>query len=796
MSKHSAGPVTDDPASPEAGRDTHIAELEKRLRETEMALRLSRGQLRIALDIGKLGAWERDLETGEVTGSPTFRACLGLPPDVPLTYHDIQQTFHPADVERIEQAVSFALRTKTDFNVEHRVIRPEGRVGHVLVRGNTVYDGDRPTRIFGIVWDTSEREKLKEEANLFQSRQEFLLKLNDQLGDLDDPYTIMETASRNTAQYLKLDMAGYGEVYLDRGVVVVEREWSRGALGNEGNVQQIDQIPQKLKELVLEGRLFTIDDVKTDPLTDDPWSQTFYSSLNVRTVAGVPLVKNGRIAAIFYLQSSQPHQWQSDEIALIADVADRAWIAVEKARTERELRETEERFQIIAESLPALVWILNPNTELTYTNNRWVQYSGLPPEEALGHSWTHSLHPDDWARMQEELKDVVSNHTPYETEARYRSAEGAYRWHLIQGAPVHSVTGKFKGWVGTSVDIHDRKETEKALRASEERLSLAQRAAGIGVFDWDIPSGKMTWTAEQEYLFDLEPGTFKGDFADWTEKILPEDLEPATKVIQEALARHEAESNFSYRVRRPDGTVRIIDTLALFFYDADDNPLRMVGVNLDITRYKQAEQRQQLLIRELHHRVKNTLATVQAIVGSTARTTSSIEEFYQGFVGRIVSLARTHNILTEDYWQKASLEELIQTELGPYEDETRNRITVEGPAIELPSEAAVPIGMAVHELTTNAAKHGALSTFGGQVDVKWTIDKTDGEKPILTFSWTERGGPRVISPTRQGFGSRLLQRVLTTQLGAEVDMDFGETGLRFRMTMSIPGEPPLFNPDA
>src|SRR5918997_5660624 len=165
---------------------------------------------------------------------------------------------------------------------------------------------------------------------------------------------------------------------------------------------------------------------------------------------------------------------------------------------------------------------------------------------------------------------------------------------------------------------------------------------------------------------------------------------------------------------------------------ADDGTIVSTGILQDITDRKHAEQRQHLLIRELHHRVKNTLATVQAIVGSTARTASSIDEFYQGFVGRIVSLARTHNLLTEDLWQKAALEELIQTELGPYEDEARTRITIEGPHLELPSEAAVPIGMAIHELTTNAAKHGALSTFGGQVDVKWAVEPGD-EQPRLRF---------------------------------------------------------------
>jgi PAS domain S-box-containing protein len=777
------------------GDKQRIAELESRLAQAEAALRSSNFKLRLALDIGRLGAWERDLESGEVTGTAVFKTYLGLQPDAKLTFADLQAMFHPVDLERINQAISYALRTKTDFNIEHRILKADGSIGHVHVRGGIIYEGSKPVRFVGVLQDINERQKIRDEMGQAQRRQEFLLKLNDQLSNIDDQYEVMEIAARNVSKLLKVDTAGYGEVYEDRGVIIVEREWSWGLITNEGKVEKIDQQASPIIESLKRGQPAIINDVRTDPRLDAPTLQAFYSTINARSGFAVPIHKNGRFIAEFYVYSSVPRDWTSDEITLVEDVAERTWLAIEKVRAETKLRETEARFNLIAESLPALVWIVKPNLELTYTNERWVTYSGLPPEEALGHSWTAAIHPDDWARMTEELKPVMANATPYTTEVRYRSAEGEYRWHIIRAAPVHNAaTGEFNGWVGTSVDIHDLKLTEAALRISEERLSLAQRAAGIGVFDWDVPSGKVTWTAEQERLFGLEKGTFGEDFSSWEARVLPQDLEPSNRAIAEALARHDAEINLAYRIRRPDGNIRTIDTTALFFYDDKGAPLRMVGVNIDITRYKEAEKRQNLLIRELHHRVKNTLATVQAIVGSTARTASSIDEFYQGFVGRIVSLARTHNLLTEDLWQKAALEELVQTELGPYEDEARNRITIEGPHLELPSEAAVPIGMAIHELTTNAAKHGALSSFGGQVEVRWRVEPGE-QRPMLHFSWVEHGGPRVSTPTRQGFGTRLLQRVLATQLQAEVSMNFLEEGLHFSMQMPIPVDPPTFNPD-
>lgn len=208
----------------------------------------------------------------------------------------------------------------------------------------------------------------------------------------------------------------------------------------------------------------------------------------------------------------------------------------------------------------------------------------------------------------------------------------------------------------------------------------------------------------------------------------------------------------------------------------------------EIEERKQAQTQQSLLIRELHHRVKNTLATVQAVVGATARSALNIDDFYQAFVGRIISLANTHSLLTEAVWQTASLREILGKELRPYNDVRGQRITLTGPAVELPSDAAVPIGMAIHELTTNAAKYGALSQSRGKVSVSWETEPAE-EGTRLKLVWEESGGPAVSAPTRQGFGSRLLHRVLATQLNAQVDMDFRPEGLKVALDTVLKNEP-------
>jgi two-component sensor histidine kinase len=195
---------------------------------------------------------------------------------------------------------------------------------------------------------------------------------------------------------------------------------------------------------------------------------------------------------------------------------------------------------------------------------------------------------------------------------------------------------------------------------------------------------------------------------------------------------------------------------------------------------RQLEQRQSLLVRELHHRVKNTLATVQALVGATRRSTGSFGAFYRSFSNRITSLAKTHTLLTEDYWQTAPLREIALNELKPFAESRQPRFMLIGPPVELSADLAVPVGMALHELTTNAICHGALSVPGGHVEVRWSVDEGEGVRK-LHLEWRERGGPPVGEPQHQGFGTTLLQRVLPMQCKADVEVQYDPEGLRFRM---------------
>jgi PAS domain S-box-containing protein len=227
-----------------------------------------------------------------------------------------------------------------------------------------------------------------------------------------------------------------------------------------------------------------------------------------------------------------------------------------------------------------------------------------------------------------------------------------------------------------------------------------------------------------------------------------------------------------------------IDFVAQPIMDANREVTGIFIVGNDVTDHVRTEQRQALLIRELHHRVRNTLAMVQGVMTTTAKSSANIEEFQEAFAGRIASLAKTHAVLTEQLQQSISFQQLLTQELGPHAGDQGLRIRLSGPAVHLPSQIAVPLGMAVHELTTNAVRHGALARQEGRLEVGWSMIEKDGE-PALLCEWNEFAGTPVTPRCRDGFGSMLLERVLPQQIRAEVKVDFAPEGIRLRMAVPL-----------
>lgn len=240
---------------------------------------------------------------------------------------------------------------------------------------------------------------------------------------------------------------------------------------------------------------------------------------------------------------------------------------------------------------------------------------------------------------------------------------------------------------------------------------------------------------------------------------------------------------------RPDGARVSFMPFPTPLRDGSGRLVGAVNMLVDVSERKRAEEHRALLIRELHHRVRNTLAMIQGMMGVTARLSSSIDEFQDAFIGRIAAVSKTHTALLESKSLAVSLADLLRNELGFHERD--GRATLTGPDIELASDVAVPVAMALHELTRNAVRHGALAVPAGAVDVSWEIDPQSDRgrgKParVLRFDWIERNGTPAAASRRQGFGSRMLQLVLPAQTGARVEQDCRADGLRLRAVIPLP----------
>jgi two-component sensor histidine kinase len=258
--------------------------------------------------------------------------------------------------------------------------------------------------------------------------------------------------------------------------------------------------------------------------------------------------------------------------------------------------------------------------------------------------------------------------------------------------------------------------------------------------------------------------------------LVPEELP-----VQRA-ARGEEVRNFEEETRFADGTSRYLFGNATPLRDAQGQPCGAVAAFVDITDRKRAEEQRDLLVAELNHRVKNTLATVISIAQQSFARASNVDEARRSFASRIRALAKTHGRLAEANWSGVSFETILLDELSPYFQEDGSNVRISGPPVRLSAKGALTLGMAIHELATNAAKHGALSTKTGSVDVAWNVDSEDKR---LRIRWIEIGGPSVRPPTRSGFGRLLLERALASDLGGGVQLDFAEDGLKCAIAIPL-----------
>jgi PAS domain S-box-containing protein len=319
------------------------------------------------------------------------------------------------------------------------------------------------------------------------------------------------------------------------------------------------------------------------------------------------------------------------------------------------------------------------------------------------------------------------------------------------------------------------------LVESEQRRSMAIAAGKMGSWDWDWQNGDWMWDEGQYRIFGVTSQSFEVTSANIQALLHPDDVD-ALRGIVSAFAEGARSSEAEFRIHRPDGEMRWCAATAAATIDGKGRVVRVSGVTVDITERKRAEERQNLLTREVDHRAKNALALAQSIVRLTRA--DNVKTYINAVEGRINALARVHTILSLSSWQGAEISKLVDQELAPYS--MSGQIRLSGAGVELLPATAQSLALALHELVTNSAKYGALSTLSGQLSITW-----ESEDAILALTWKETGGPLVQAPTTRGFGTRSLMASVESQLGGQALFDWRAEGLICRLLIPLPGKAPM-----
>ncbi|WP_421994612.1 sensor histidine kinase [Reyranella sp.] len=322
-----------------------------------------------------------------------------------------------------------------------------------------------------------------------------------------------------------------------------------------------------------------------------------------------------------------------------------------------------------------------------------------------------------------------------------------------------------------------------ALRRNEEQLRTAAEAAQFGVHEYDVVHDRTHRSPQFLEILGAGPEAASATFEGGLGFVHPDDREATRERKRAILDGGGDRYQLDYRILRPDGQVRWVMDRGRVIRDADGQALNVVGVVLDITALKDAEQRQRLLFDELNHRVKNTLSIVQALAQQTLRTRPDPADFNDAFAERLASLARAHSLLTNESWQGAPLQEIVSAALEPFMAEA-GRIRIAGPPVRIPASGTITLSLMLHELATNAAKYGALSNEAGHLSIAWEV-REERAGIAVDLRWQEEDGPPVVPPASRGFGSRLLAGSVR-QLNAQFDSDYAAHGFRCRLRFPVP----------
>lgn len=453
------------------------------------------------------------------------------------------------------------------------------------------------------------------------------------------------------------------------------------------------------------------------------------------------------------------------------------------------LRNSEALYLSVLEASPDCLKVIDTSGNIEYMNAKGCELMEIDDFALVAGSDWSSL----WSagNKQKVIDAIAAANCGKEShfESYGTTAKGSFKWWDVFVRPILDLQGKTIRIFATSRDITERKLTSAHLLESRARLAHAADAAGLTYVAVDIERGVLqtpeNFAAVMGYAALREEAIegARGPQQLIDHVVAPDRLRVAT-ALHKFLSGSEASGKIDYRVIGDDNIERCIETVWSVEYDADGKTRRAFATNLAITERKRSEEKAQLLMGEVNHRAKNLLAVVQAIAQQTAKHDEPAT-FVERLSERINGLAASHDLLVRNHWQAVELGDLVISQLAHFLDLIGTRVHLDGPSARLTPPAAQGIGMALHELATNAGKYGAISNDVGQVRICWQI-ATAGT-PRLLISWLEEGGPDVVPPKHKGFGQKVIGNMVAAAVDGHATIAYLKNGVSWTLTAPVAG---------
>ncbi|MGV7164014.1 PAS domain-containing protein [Xanthomonas citri] len=763
------------------------------LRESEVRHRYLIGSLAQAV-------WESDAHGVVTADSPSWRAYTGQSLEEWVGYGWLD-AIHPDDRAYAERQWREAIEVRGLVDAEFRMRAPGGGWRWTNVRATPLLDADGQLEKWaGMNIDIHDRRLAEQALRESEERQALQLQLGDVLSSLTDAVQIQATAARFLAGQLDVGWCYFNEFDDGATHATVLADFRRDGLPSTVGAHDLSA-ERDFLELMRSGAMLRMPDLSVSEFFSTRAKAT-YSALGVRAALGVPLLRNGQLVAVLIAADTRVRQWSSSDEALLRGAAERTWTAIQRARIEAVQRETKERQAFLLALSDALrahidsdaiaaVAVTMLATHLQLDRCYIISMSAADSKGRVG----PEFHRDTLPPMSGEHRDTDASEllrrmraaalviADIRQDATLAEDEQVNLLGLNIGAllavPLRrgdsdivwilsAATAAPRVWTTAEQRLVEevaertwaavaRARADAALQESESRFQQFANASAAGLWIRDAGSLEMEFASRAVAgIYGVAPGALLGDVKRWARLIVPEDRDAALGHLDTARAGGIAIHEF--RIQRPsDGAFRWIRNTDFALGDKGQ-PARIGGIVEDITEQKLALDHQGVLLAELQHRVRNIMAILRAIAKRTAKTAESVDDYARLMVGRLDTFARVQALLTRAANASVGISDIVEDELRALAAHG-DQFDTQGPMVQLSPKAAETMTLAVHELTTNALKYGALSVPNGKVTVHWECIERQGRTWLL-FDWNESGAPPrhpTATPRRIGFGSELIE---------------------------------------